>query len=59
MHEHFVAVLFRGGWNEVIRYRRPHGEKTTIVVRGTDVFPDLDDARGTDGDPWMPSSAER
>jgi hypothetical protein len=59
MKEHFAAVLFRDDWNEVIRYRRPHEQETTIVVQGTGAFPDLDDARGTLGYPWMPSSGER
>lgn len=56
MKEHFAAVLFRDGWNEVIRYRHPHEEETTVVVRGTDTFPGLDDATGSLGYPWMPSS---
>jgi hypothetical protein len=59
MKEHFTAALFRDQWNEVIRYRGPGEDETSIVVRGTDVFPDLDDARGTEGYPWMPSSGRQ
>lgn len=49
MREHFVAALFRDSGNEVIRYRHPHENVTTVVVQGLDVFPDLDDYRGTEG----------
>jgi hypothetical protein len=58
MKEHLVGALFRDDVSAVIRYRRPHEEGTTIVVRGTDTFPDLDDARGT-AYPWMTSTGVR
>jgi hypothetical protein len=58
MKEHFAAALFRDDVSAVIRYRRPHEKGTTIVVRGTDTFPDLDDARGT-AYPWMTSTGVR
>ena len=42
MREYFVAVVFRDTGNEVIRYRRPHGKVRTVVVRGVDIYPNLD-----------------
>lgn len=46
--KHFVAVIFRDSRNEVIRYRHPHEKVTTVVVHGVDIFPDIDDHRGTE-----------
>jgi len=48
-HRYFVGGLFRNGAHEVLRYRRPREEVTTIVLQGTDIFPNLDDRRGTEG----------
>jgi hypothetical protein len=49
MREYFLAALFLDWGNEVIRYRRPQEPVTTVVVRGVDIFPQLDDYRGTEG----------
>jgi hypothetical protein len=43
MRDHFAAVLFRQYGNEVMRYRYSRQEVKTVVVRGFDVFPPLDD----------------
>lgn len=42
MREHFCAALFRESGNDVIRYRRPTEEVTTIIVRGVDISPDIE-----------------
>ncbi len=46
--EYFSAALFRDSVNEVMRYRHPGTEVKTVVFKGVDVFPKLDDYWGTE-----------
>lgn len=46
--EYFGAALFRDSVNEVIRYHHPSREVKTVVVKGVDIFPKLDDYWGTE-----------
>ncbi|MGH9760148.1 MAG: hypothetical protein ACREAC_04805, partial [Blastocatellia bacterium] len=53
LRRHFIAALFRANGNQVVRYRAPNGSVKTLIVSGSDIFPDLDD-RGAQEDGTSP-----